>query len=99
VRIGLVDAAFEDDVLERVLRVVEPELGFWRHRAALALKRRRREQDERVKPLERYAEEELAEMCRNFFGADRSYHDARRSFVRKTRAGAGLETATARASA
>jgi len=84
VRIGLIDAAFDgDDVLERVMRVVEPELGFWRHRALLAAKARRREQDERAKPLDRYAEEELAEMHRNFFGADRSYHEARRRFVWK----------------
>ncbi len=83
-RIGLIDATFEgDDVLERVMRIVEPELGFWRHRALLAAKARKREQDERTKPLDRYAEEELAEMRRNFFGADRSYHEARRRFVWK----------------
>lgn len=83
-RVGLIDAALEGDgLIERVLRIVEPELGFWRHRAALALKARQREQDERKKPLDRYAEEELAEMRRNFFGADRSYHEARRRFVWK----------------
>lgn len=83
-RIGLIDAAFDgDDVLGRIVNVVEPELGFWRHRARLAAKARRREQDESVKPLDRYAEEELTEMRRNFFGADRSYHEARRRFVWK----------------
>lgn len=83
-RIGLIDGVLGGDALiERVLRIVEPELGFWRYRAALALKTRQREQDESSKPLDRYAEEELAEMRRNFFGADRSYHEARRRFVRK----------------
>ncbi|WP_300614981.1 hydrogenase maturation protein [Dokdonella sp.] len=83
-RIGLIDAAFEgDEVVERVLRIVGPELAGHRYRAALALKARQREQDELAKPLDRYAEEELAEMRRNFFGADRSYHEARRRFVWK----------------
>lgn len=83
-RIGLIDAALEgDDLPARVMRIVEPELGFLRYRALLAKKAVQREQDERAKPLDRYAEEELAEMRRNFFGADRSYHEARRRFVWK----------------
>jgi putative two-component system hydrogenase maturation factor HypX/HoxX len=83
-RIGLIDAAFDgEDIGQRVARILEPELGFWRFRALVARKARRREEDERVKPLARYAEEELAEMRRNFFGPDRSYHEARRRFVRK----------------
>ena len=83
-RIGLIDAVLDgDDLLARVMRIVEPELGFLRHRALLAKKARQRAQDERIKPLDRYAEEELAEMRRNFFGPDRSYHEARRRFVWK----------------
>lgn len=83
-RIGLIDAALDgDDLPARVMRIVEPELGFLRHRALLAKKALLREQNERRKPLDRYAEEELAEMRRNFFGPDRSYHEARRRFVRK----------------
>jgi putative two-component system hydrogenase maturation factor HypX/HoxX len=83
-RIGLIDAALDgDDLPARVMRIVEPELGFLRYRALLAKKAQQREQDERRKPLDRYAEEELAEMRRNFFGPDRSYHEARRRFVRK----------------
>jgi putative two-component system hydrogenase maturation factor HypX/HoxX len=83
-RIGLIDAALDrDGLFDRVERLIEPELGFWRYRALLALKARRREQDERTKPLDRYAEEELVQMKRNFFGADRSYHEARRRFVWK----------------
>jgi putative two-component system hydrogenase maturation factor HypX/HoxX len=83
-RIGLIDAALDgEDLPARVMRIVEPELGFLRYRALLAKKASQRAQDERAKPLERYAEEELAEMRRNFFGADRSYHEARRRFVWK----------------
>jgi putative two-component system hydrogenase maturation factor HypX/HoxX len=83
-RIGLFDATFDsDDVEERVMRIVEPELGFWRFRALLAVKARERARDERAKPLDRYAEEELAEMKRNFFGPDPAYHEARRRFVWK----------------
>lgn len=83
-RIGLVDAVLDgDDIEQRVVRIIEPELGFWRFRALIAKKARKRDDDERIKPLDRYAEEELAEMRRNFFGADRSYHEARRRFVWK----------------
>ena len=46
-------------------------------------KRRRREHDERAKPLEAYRRQELARSRDCFFGPDRSYHDARRRFVYK----------------
>jgi putative two-component system hydrogenase maturation factor HypX/HoxX len=83
-RIGLIDAVLDgEDIEQRVVRIVEPELGFWRFRALIAKKSHKRDEDERSKPLDRYAEEELAEMRRNFFGADRSYHEARRRFVWK----------------
>ena len=49
----------------------------------LAEKRARRTADEAEKPLVRYREEELAQMRRNFFGFDPSYHVARYNFVRK----------------
>ena len=39
--------------------------------------------DERVKPLEAYRGEEMARSHECFFGADRSYHEARRNFVYK----------------
>ena len=44
-------------------------------------KRRRRLADEAEKPLQRYRDEELAEMRRNFYGFDPSYHVARYNFV------------------
>ncbi len=85
-RIGMIDAAFADDVnafRAELEQRVEPVSTTQSVRKALAAKRRRRDADERSKPLESYAAEELAHMHRNFFGADRSYHEARARFVRK----------------
>jgi putative two-component system hydrogenase maturation factor HypX/HoxX len=61
---------------ERLAR--HPELGHW-----LEEKRRRRAQDEPIKPLSVYRTEELARSHECFFGPDRSYHEARRRFVHK----------------
>ena len=52
----------------------------------LAAKCARRAQDETEKPLAAYREEELAQMRRNFYGFDPSYHVARHHFVRKSAA-------------
>jgi putative two-component system hydrogenase maturation factor HypX/HoxX len=50
----------------------------------LAAKRETRARDEAIKPLAAYREEELAQMRRNFYGFDPSYHIARHHFVRKS---------------
>jgi putative two-component system hydrogenase maturation factor HypX/HoxX len=86
VEIGLLDSAFGEDVAsfraqveglaERLAR--HPELEHW-----LEEKRRRRARDEQIKPLSVYRTEELARSHECFFGADRSYHEARRRFVYK----------------
>jgi putative two-component system protein, hydrogenase maturation factor HypX/HoxX len=49
----------------------------------LEQKRRRRERDEQIRPLDAYRNQELARSHQCFFGADRSYHCARRRFVYK----------------
>ena len=49
----------------------------------LAAKIAARERDEAHQPLARYRELELAEMRRNFYGFDPSYHYARYQFVHK----------------
>jgi len=49
----------------------------------LADKRRRRAEDEASKPLDAWRAEELAQMRRNFYGFDPSYHYARHHFVHK----------------
>ncbi|OGS81697.1 MAG: hydrogenase maturation protein [Gallionellales bacterium GWA2_59_43] len=50
----------------------------------LTAKRVQRIKDEAAKPLSQYREEELAQMRRNFYGFDPSYHVARYHFVRKS---------------
>lgn len=49
----------------------------------LQAKHRRRQADEAGKPLQRYREQELDQMRRNFYGFDPSYHVARYNFVHK----------------
>ncbi len=51
--------------------------------ALLAEKRAERRRDEAGKPLAAYRVEELAQMKRNFYGFDPSYHVARYNFVHK----------------
>ena len=90
--IGLIDDVILDDDLgesafgrfrDQIIRIAEklsrsPRYGTW-----LAKKQATREQDERLKSLQRYRMEELQEMKKNFWGEDRSYHLARAAFVRK----------------
>ena len=86
VRIGLLDAAFGADLEEfraRTRRLAERVANDGLQRARLEHKRRRRDHDERVKPLHAYRIEELARCLECFFGPDRRYHEARRRFVHK----------------
>jgi len=52
--------------------------------AKLAAKQAKRQADEAAKPLAAYRADELAEMRRNFYGFDPSYHVARYHFVSRT---------------
>jgi putative two-component system hydrogenase maturation factor HypX/HoxX len=52
--------------------------------AQLEAKRATRDRDEAIKPLAAYRDEELAQMRRNFYGFDPSYHVARFHFVNKS---------------
>ena len=86
VRIGLIDVAFDADVVDFRARATDfaqriAHDGMYRVR--LQDKRRRRAHDERVKPLHAYRREELAHCHQAFFGPDTAYHDARRRFVYK----------------
>ena len=86
VRIGLIDAVLGTNARElrtRVRAEAEAMAADPNHGPLLEDKGRQREQDERAKPLSAYRQEELARMHENFYGADRSYHNARRRFVRK----------------
>lgn len=84
---GLVDACFgqdrarfEDEVAHRAVALA----GAPEYAAALVEKQARRVADEAVKPLAAYRDEELAQMKRNFYGFDPSYHVARYHFVHKS---------------
>jgi putative two-component system hydrogenase maturation factor HypX/HoxX len=87
VEIGMLDEAFGDDAesfLAQVSGLAERLARHDDHGRRLEEKRRRRAADERVKPLSVYRSEELARSHECFFGADRSYHEARSRFVYKT---------------
>ena len=86
VQVGLLDGVLGGDarasraaVFMRARRLAaDRALG---HR--LEAKRRQRAADEAVRPLESYRREELDRCHECFFGADRSYHEARGRFVYK----------------
>jgi putative two-component system hydrogenase maturation factor HypX/HoxX len=85
--LGLVDrilagdrAAFLPAVLAGALALAQAPDGS----ARIAAKQAQRARDEAAKPLAQYRAEELAQMRRNFYGFDSSYHVARSYFVRKT---------------
>jgi putative two-component system protein, hydrogenase maturation factor HypX/HoxX len=96
-RIGLIDAAFgstADTFRTRVMQhaqrlAADPGLG-----PRLELKRTRRADDERTRPLAAYREHELERCHACFFGPDRSYHDARHRFVHKLGAPCAADAGT-----
>jgi len=84
--IGLLDDAFEEGAAsfrEHIRKLAEELASSHRYAHLLQEKRQRREHDEARKPLQAYRNEELQRMWLNFFGADRSYHLARKHFVYK----------------
>jgi putative two-component system protein, hydrogenase maturation factor HypX/HoxX len=86
VREGLLDASFDDHPAAfraRVKKLAQAIAIAPDYAARLAEKHARRAGDEAKKPLATYRAEELAEMRRNFFGFDPSYHYARHHFVHK----------------
>jgi putative two-component system protein, hydrogenase maturation factor HypX/HoxX len=84
--VGLLDEVFGEDArsFEAEMRDRAKLLSANREfRTLLRRKHERRMEDESIKPLANYRAEELKRMKVNFFGADRSYHEARRRFVFK----------------
>jgi putative two-component system hydrogenase maturation factor HypX/HoxX len=96
---GLLDTQFDeafgctvqsfDNALMPRCAAMAADPVFWN---ALKTKHARRLADERVKPLALYRQDELAKMQVNFFGADTSYHEARRRFVHKLAPAAATAT-------
>lgn len=83
---GLIDACFGDDMAGFYIEVKRRagELAAAPdYLEQLKDKQTRRRSDEAQKPLTAYRAEELAEMRRNFYGFDPSYHYARHHFVFK----------------
>ncbi len=85
VRLGFYDAClpgpgFAVDVARRAVELAAAR-DFPEH---LAKKLARRADDEASRPLAAYRAEELAELRRNFYGFDPSYHVARYHFVART---------------
>jgi putative two-component system hydrogenase maturation factor HypX/HoxX len=85
VQAGLYDAClpsadFDGEVLQRAQRLATKELNS----DLLSQKSAMRRADEAHKALAVYRMEELAEMKRNFFGFDASYHVARHHFVQRS---------------
>ncbi|MDD5250734.1 MAG: hydrogenase maturation protein [Rhodocyclaceae bacterium] len=73
-------AAFRVDVARRAAELAAaPDFA-----ARIVAKADKRRSDEAAKPLAVYRAEELAQMKRNFYGFDPSYHVARWHFVRKS---------------
>ncbi len=84
--LGLVDSVFavdRDEFMRAVTARAAALVGDAAYELQITAKRKRRARDEPDKPLARYREEELAQMRRNFYGFDPSYHYARSHFVRK----------------
>ena len=85
------DIGFLDDVFGEDERSFEAEIrdrarflaASPEFRTLLREKHEGRMEDESIKPLANYRAEELERMKVNFFGADPSYHEARRRFVFK----------------
>jgi putative two-component system hydrogenase maturation factor HypX/HoxX len=89
-RIGLVDEYFGASATDfaRWVCIRAEELAHapdWQDR--LSAKVAMRHVEEAIKPLERYREEELAQMRANFYGPDRTYHVMRHNFVHKIQCG------------
>jgi putative two-component system protein, hydrogenase maturation factor HypX/HoxX len=85
-QISLIDDAFGENTAsfrECIHKHAEELASSHRYECLLEEKRHRREHDEARKPLHAYREEELQQMWLNFFGADQSYHLARKRFVYK----------------
>jgi putative two-component system hydrogenase maturation factor HypX/HoxX len=85
-RLGLVDRLLDagrDRFLAQALAEARALVEAADFDTLIAAKRARRAADEAQRPLAAYRDEELANMRRNFYGFDPSYHYARAHFVGK----------------
>ena len=87
-KIGLIDGIIYEEAgnwsgfQEQIQRIATHMAGN-DYNQMLAKKADQRIKDEAIKPLSDYRNEELAKMKENFYGDDKSYHQARHNFVTK----------------
>ena len=85
-KIGLIDDYFGEDLIsfrQQIWQRAEAMAQSPDYLQKLALKNKKRLQDEQIKPLEDYRAEELEQIKVNLYGPDLSYHIARHQFVYK----------------
>lgn len=83
-KIGLVDDVFDIENFKAcIASFAEKIASSTNYQRMLMKKKQQRQEDESIKPLEHYRIEELNKMWINFYGADPSYHNARKKFVYK----------------
>ena len=75
--LGLIDQICKSEKIPEILKAIEEKFD-----SVVKQKKIIREQDEAIKPLIQYREEELLMMKQNFYGSDVSFHLARYNFVR-----------------
>jgi putative two-component system hydrogenase maturation factor HypX/HoxX len=86
--IGLVDGGISGELNELKAQMRQHAETFAQsadYEQRLVEKNERHRRDNTIKPLGAHRAEELARMSENFYGPDRSYHEARRKFVYKIR--------------
>ena len=84
--IGLIDDAFEETAAafrQQVKKIAEEIVTLPYFDKLLMAKRFQRKKDQRVKPLEKYREEELQRMWKNFYENDEGFDEKRFRFVHK----------------
>ena len=84
--LGLIDAAFGNNVAGFVSEVKKRATALSANgdfSSIIEQKNKRRQNDEKLKPLDQYRQQELDRMHLNFYGFDPSYHVARYNFVYK----------------
>lgn len=81
--LGLVDAVIADDAgfAQALPQAAAALAGAYDCAERIAAKARQRAEDEALRPLAAYRDDELRRMHRNFYGFDPSYHVARHHFV------------------
>ncbi|GIM27750.1 hydrogenase maturation protein [Clostridium polyendosporum] len=83
-KLGLVDDVFNAvDFKQQLISFAEELANNANYEKILIEKNQIRQKDEKIKPLERYRQEELEKMWLNFYSSDSIYHDLRKQFVYK----------------